>query len=72
MSRDEVGLDELLTMVETMDAPALRAALTAYHASGDAKYVTYAEDVAYYLATWQWHYTVAFPEGSLAREIGSL
>ena len=51
-------------------APVLRAALTAYHASRDAKYVTYAEDVAYYLATWQWHYTVAFPEGSLAREIG--
>lgn len=51
-------------------APVLRAALRAYHATGDARYAAYAEDVAYYLATWQWHYSVSFPEGALAREIG--
>lgn len=50
-------------------APVLRAALTAYHITGDQKYLTYAEDVAYYLATWQWHYSTHFPEGSMAREI---
>ena len=51
-------------------APVLRAALTAYHITGDAKYLTYAEDVAYYLATWQWHYSTQFPEGSMAKAIG--
>ena len=51
-------------------APVLRAALTAYHVTRDPKYLTYAENVAYYLATWQWHYSTHFPEGSMAREIG--
>lgn len=51
-------------------APVLRAALMCYHATGDRSYVDAAEEVAYYLATWQWHYTVDFPEGSMARDIG--
>ena len=29
-----------------------------------------AEEVAYYLATWQWHYSVCFPEDSMAKKIG--
>ena len=51
-------------------APVLRAALTAYRVSGEARYLTWAEDVAYYLATWQWHYATAFPANSLAAQIG--
>lgn len=51
-------------------APLLRAALMCYHATQDWTYVETAEEIAYYLATWQWHYSTAFPEDSLARQIG--
>ncbi len=51
-------------------APLLRGLLTAYYVTGDEKYVAQAEDVAYYLATWQWHYTIHFPEGSMAHDVG--
>ena len=51
-------------------APLLRAALTAYRYTNDQRYVEAAEGVAYYLSTWQWHYTVDFPRGSMAREVG--
>ncbi len=51
-------------------APLLRGLLTAYHITGDTAHIAQAEDVAYYLATWQWHYTIRFPEGAMAREVG--
>ena len=51
-------------------APLLRSAMLAYHATNDKKYVKAAENVAYYLATWQWHYTVDFPKDSMAGQIG--
>ncbi len=51
-------------------APLLRAALKCYHATNDRHYVEAAEDIAYYLATWQWHYTTVFPQDSLAHQIG--
>ena len=51
-------------------APLLRSALLAFHATGDRKYVDAAEQVAYYLATWQWHYSVRYPDGSMLHEIG--
>jgi hypothetical protein len=51
-------------------APLLRTALMCYHATKDKKYVTAAEDIAYYLATWQWHYTVDFPRESMAGQTG--
>jgi len=49
-------------------APLLRATLRAYEATQDSKYLEYSEEVAYYLATWQYHYSVGFPKDSqLAR-----
>lgn len=51
-------------------APLLRAALECYHLTKDRAYVDAAEEVAYYLATWQWHYSVCFPEDSMAKKIG--
>ena len=49
-------------------APVLRGAMWAYELTGDKKYLEAAEDVAYYLATWQYHYSEKFPEGSLIAE----
>jgi len=50
-------------------APLLRAAIMAYDVTGDKQYVAWAEDIAYYLNTWQWHYSTDFPEGSILKEI---
>ena len=51
-------------------APVLRGALRAYDLTGDKKYLDEAVDVGYYLATWQWHYSTDFPEGSEAKQVG--
>ncbi len=51
-------------------APLIRAALQCYHATKDRKYINAAEEVAYYLATWQWHYSVSFPKDSMAGKSG--
>jgi hypothetical protein len=50
--------------------PLLKAALELYDLTGKDLYLRGAEDVSYYLATWQWHYSVPYPEGTVLREIG--
>jgi hypothetical protein len=50
--------------------PLLKAALELHDVTGKAQYLKWAEDVAYYLATWQWHYTVPYAEGTVLRELG--
>ena len=50
--------------------PLLKAALDLYELTGKEKYLQSAEDVSYYLASWQWHYTAPFPEGSVLKELG--
>ena len=51
-------------------APVLRASLRVYEITGEKRYLELAEELAYYLATWQYHYSVAFPEKSMAGELG--
>ncbi len=51
-------------------APLIRAALEIYHATGDKKYIADAEDIAHYLDTWTWHYSIEFSQGSPARLMG--
>lgn len=51
-------------------APLLRAALAAHRYTGEQRYVKAAERVAYYLSTWQWHYSVDFPQGTMAKDAG--
>ena len=50
--------------------PLLKAALELYDVTSDEKYLRSAEDVSYYLASWQWHYGVPFAEGTVLRELG--
>ena len=45
-------------------APLLRAVLRAYEATKEQRFLEGAEEVAYYLATWQYHYSVDFPADS--------
>ena len=51
-------------------APVLRASLKAYELVGEQRYLSLAEELAYYLATWQYHYSVAFPKDSMTAELG--
>ncbi len=50
--------------------PLLKAALELHDVTGKDVYLRRAEDVSYYLATWQWHYTVPYEEGTVLREMG--
>lgn len=46
-------------------SPMLRDALALYDVTKDQKYVTAAENIAWYLSTWIMHYTIVYPEDSL-------
>lgn len=46
-------------------APLIRAAMKAYDVTGEKKYLDASVDLGYYLASWQWHYSVNFPADSL-------
>lgn len=50
--------------------PLLKAALELHDITDQEKYLRWAEDVSYYIATWQWHYTVPYAEGTVLREMG--
>jgi len=51
-------------------SPLLSAAIDLYEVTGDKKYVSCAEDIAWYLSTWMMHYSVRFPKESSLYEIG--
>lgn len=50
--------------------PLLMAALDLYEATGAEEYVERAEEAAYYLASWQCHYSAPLPAESMLEEIG--
>ncbi len=50
--------------------PLLRAGLELYDITGKETYLRWAEDISYYLASWQWHYTVPLPAGSALNVLG--
>jgi hypothetical protein len=50
--------------------PLLKAALDLYELTGKDIYLQAAEDLSYYIASWQWHYTVPYPEGTVLRDLG--
>jgi hypothetical protein len=50
--------------------PLLKGALELYDVTGKEAYLRNAEDVSYYLATWQWSYSVPYAEGTVLRELG--
>lgn len=44
--------------------PLLKAGLTLYDITENSQYLEWAERAAWYLASWQWHHTVNYPEDS--------
>ena len=51
-------------------SPLLEAALALYDVTKDEKYVTCAEDVAWYISTWMMHYTAKYPAETTLSKIG--
>ncbi len=51
-------------------APVLRAALRVYEMTKEQKYLDAAVELGYYLATWQWHYSVKYPADTMLEEVG--
>ena len=41
-----------------------------YRVTGEREFLENAQKAAWYLSTWQWHYTRAFPAGSLLDQMG--
>ncbi len=50
--------------------PLLKAGLMLFEITGDTKYLKCAQEAGLYLATWQWHHSVEYPEGSILNQIG--
>ena len=50
--------------------PLLWSSLSLYDITGDRSYIEKAEQVSDYLATWQYHYNVRFPQRSVLGQIG--
>lgn len=50
--------------------PLLFAGLDLYEVTGNTYFFHQAEQTAEYLATWQWHYSLPYPAGSAADQIG--
>ena len=50
--------------------PLLRSSMRLYDLTKEERYLELAELVSYYLASWQWHYTTPFPEGTPLNEMG--
>ncbi len=52
-------------------APLIRGSLVAYELTKEPYYLKEAEEIAYYMATWQYHYDVDFPKDSMAGIAGA-
>jgi hypothetical protein len=50
--------------------PLLMAGLQLHEITGRPEYLDAAERAAYYLSSWQWHYSVPFPRGTPLAEMG--
>lgn len=51
-------------------SPLLRDALALYDVTGDKRYITCAEKIAWYLCTWMMHFTVEYPEDCMISQLG--
>lgn len=50
-------------------SPLLRDAIYLYEITGDKKFLSAAENIAWYLRTWLMHYTIKYPEDSMIAEM---
>lgn len=58
------GAQDCFSIDKESCIPLLKAGLRLYELTGEGKYLDCAENAAWYLSTWQWHFTREFPAGS--------
>ncbi len=64
------GALDIFSIDKESSIPLLKSSLLLYELTKDKKYISYAETAAWYLSTWQWHYTKKYKEGCLLDQMG--
>lgn len=64
------GALDAFTIDKESSMPLLKGNMMLYSLTGETEFLQNAEKAAWYLSTWQWHYTRCFPKGSLLDSMG--
>ncbi|MGN0745423.1 MAG: hypothetical protein ACI4ML_01975 [Aristaeellaceae bacterium] len=64
------GALDIFTIDKESCIPLLKSNLMLYRLTGGEHHLRQAEAAAWYLSTWQWHYSRSAPEGSLFAQMG--
>lgn len=64
------GALDIFTIDKESCIPLLKGNLMLYDITADSRYLEGAEKAAWYLSTWQWHYSRQFPADSLLAQMG--
>ena len=64
------GALDVFSIDKESGIPLLKGNLMLYRVTGEREFLENAQKAAWYLSTWQWHYTRAFPAGSLLDQMG--
>ncbi|GAB2564248.1 hypothetical protein [Gracilibacillus alcaliphilus] len=63
------GALDNLTIDKESSIPLLKSSLILYQITLDPQYLVFGEHAAWYLSTWQWHYSKPFPSDSLLGQL---
>lgn len=63
------GALDVFSIDKESSIPLLKSSLMLYHLTKKPEYLSFAEDAAWYLSTWQWHYNRVFIPGSLLEQM---
>ena len=64
------GALDVFSIDKESSIPLLKGNLMLYSLTGEREFLENAEKAAWYLSTWQWHYTREYPKGSLLETMG--
>lgn len=64
------GALDVFSIDKESSIPLLKGNLMLYSLTGEREFLENAEKAAWYLSTWQWHYTRKYPKGSLLETMG--
>ena len=64
------GALDVFSIDKESGIPLLKGNLMLYRLTGEREFLKNAEKAAWYLSTWQWHYTRKYPDGSLLDTMG--
>lgn len=64
------GALDVFTIDKESSIPILKSNMMLYRLTGESCYLRKAEDAAWYLSTWQWHYSRRAPADSIFAQVG--